>query len=133
MPLRLLLDENISSIVAEQIKQKRPDIPLETIHTWQPQGQGTIGKLIKLIGKPDMYVLRVAHEYGLTVVTFDTQILSELYFWFAEERPFCGLIFIDEKTIANNNFGLLVNAIIAFWDKHSDEDWQNRLVYLDKN
>jgi hypothetical protein len=25
-----------------------------------------------------------------------------------------------------------VNSIIAFWDKHSDEAWEGRLVYLDK-
>jgi Domain of unknown function (DUF5615) len=127
MPLSLLLDENISSVVAQQIQQKRPDIPLETIHTWEPTaGQG------RLLGKPDSYVLRVAHAHDLTVVTFDTQILSELYFWFAEERPFSGLIFIDEKTIANNDFGLLVYSLIAFWDKHNGEEWKNRLAYLDK-
>jgi hypothetical protein len=129
VPLSLLLDENISSVVAQQIQQKRPDIPLETIHVWEPQGQGTGGRLI---GKPDSYVLRVAHEHHLTVVTFDTQILSELHFWFEEGRPFSGLVFIDEKTIANNDFGLLVNSIIAFWEKHSDEEWQGRLAYLDK-
>jgi hypothetical protein len=129
VPLSLLLDENISSVVAQQIQQKRPDIPLKTIHLWEPQGHGMGGLLI---GKPDSYVLRVAHEYRLTVVTFDTQILSELHFWFEEGRPFSGLVFIDEKTIANNNFGLLVNSIIAFWDKHSDEAWESRLAYLDK-
>lgn len=121
MALRLLLDENISPVVAQQIQQKRPDIIVESLYHWQ---EGA------LVGMPDSRVLRVAHEHHLTVVTFDTQILSELYFWFEEVRPFSGLLFVDEKTIANNDFGALVASLIALWDKCFEEDWANRLVYL---
>jgi hypothetical protein len=123
VPLRFLLDENISPVVAQQIRQKRPDIPVESLSEWRG---GT------LIGRPDSSVLRAAHEENLTLVTFDTQILSELYFWFDEARPFSGLLFVDEKTIANNDFGALVSALIALWDRCSEDEWESRLVYLNR-
>lgn len=123
MLLRFLLDENISPVVAQQIRQKRPDVPVESLHQW---GDG------QLLGRPDTHVLRAAQEHHLTVVTYDTQILSELYFWFDQGRPFAGLLFVDEKTIANNDFGSLVTALIALWERCSEEDWENRLVYLNR-
>ena len=120
MALRYLLDENISPVIAQQIRQKQPDLPVESLQEWRGD----------LMGKPDSSVLRAAHEAGMVVVTFDTQILAELYFWFAEARPFSGLLFVDDKTIGNNDFGALVASLIAFWNVHQEEEWANRLAYL---
>jgi uncharacterized protein (DUF433 family) len=74
----------LESFIAQRIRQKQPDLPIDSLHGWQ---EGN------LMGKPDSSVLRAAHEAGMVVVTFDTQILSELYFWFEEARPFGGLLF----------------------------------------
>lgn len=124
MPLRYLLDENVSPIVAEQIRQKRQDVLVESIHFWRDGA---------LLGQPDSSVLSAAHADNRVVVTYDTQILSELYFWFAEARPFGGLLFIDDKTIASNDFGALVTSLIAFWNEHQAEDWDSRLAYLNRS
>jgi predicted nuclease of predicted toxin-antitoxin system len=119
--LKYLLDENISPVVAQQIRQKQTDLPVESLHEWQDGN---------LMGRPDSSVLRAAHEAGMVVVTFDTQILSELYFWFDGARPFGGLLFVDNKTIASNDFGALTTSLIAFWNIHQEEDCANRLAYL---
>ena len=121
MPLSLLLDENLSPVVAEQISQKRPDIPVQSIHHWR-EGE--------YLSVPDLLILEAAHEDGLTPVTYDTQILSELAYRFEEEVPFSGLIFVDDKTIPPNDFGRLVKALIYLWDAQSEMDWKDRLVYL---
>jgi hypothetical protein len=121
MPLSLLLDENISPVVAEQIARKRPDIPVLSLHAWR-EGD--------LLGVPDHAVLTSACEEGRTLVTYDTQILSELAYWFEQEILFAGLIFVDDATIPGNDFGALVRALIYLWDQQQNMDWQNRLVFL---
>lgn len=121
MPLSFLLDENLSPVVAERISQKRPDIHVQSIHHWR-EGE--------YLSVPDLLILEAAHEDGLTLVTYDTQILSELAYRFEEEVPFSGLIFVDDKTIPPNDFGRLVKALIYLWDAQSEMDWKDRLVYL---
>jgi predicted nuclease of predicted toxin-antitoxin system len=120
MPLLLLLDENISPVVAEQVQAKRPTIGIESIHTWRDGAYRAT---------PDRTVL-AAHEEGRTLATYDTQILSELYFFFADGTAFSGLVFINDRTIASSDFGALVRALIYLWDTEKDADWANRLVYL---
>jgi hypothetical protein len=121
--LALLLDENISPVVAEQIRGKRPDIAILCIHEWR---EGNY------LGVPDEAVLTAAFEEGLTLVTFDTQILSDLAFLFETGVSFAGLIFVDDKTIANQDFGALIRALIYLWDQEHDADWNNQLVFLPK-
>jgi hypothetical protein len=121
MRLSLLLDENISPVVAEQVRAKRPDIAVQSIRHWQGGAYRS---------SPDETVLAAAHSDGLTLVTYDTQILSELYFLFDAGTPFSGLVFIDEKTIPSNDFGGLVRALIHLWDAEQNRSWQNRLMYL---
>ena len=121
MPLSLLLDENVSPVVADQILQKRPEIRVRSVHHWRDG---------EYLGVSDLLLLEAAHEDGLTLVTYDTQILSELAYRFEEEVPFSGLIFIDDKTVASNDFGRLVRALIYLWDSQSERDWKDRLIYL---
>lgn len=121
MALSLLLDENLSPVVAEQIAHKRPELSILSLHTWR---DGTF------MGVPDEAVLSAAYEEERTLVTYDTQILSELAFWFEQEIPFAGLIFVDDSPIAGNDFGKLVRALIYLWDQQQEADWTNRLVFL---
>ena len=121
MPLALLLDENISPVIAEQMARKRPDIPIESLHTWR---EGA------LVGAPDTDVLLAAYEEGWTLVTYDTQILSDLAYLFETGVPFSGLIFVDDKTIPGRDFGGLIRALIYLWDQQHSTEWANRLVFL---
>lgn len=121
MALRLLLDENISPVVAEQIGTKRPDIPVLSVHTWR---EGA------LVSATDDEILAAAWAEGWTLVTYDTQILSDLRFRFDQGVPFAGLIFVDDASIAGNDFGALVRSLIYLWDREQSVSWQNRLVFL---
>lgn len=121
MALRLLLDENVSPVVSEQIGGKRPDIPVLSLHTWRDGA---------LLSASDEEILGAAWAEGLTLVTYDTQILSDLRFRFDQEIPFAGLIFVDDASIAGNDFGALVRSLIYLWDREQAADWRNRLVFL---
>jgi hypothetical protein len=120
--LSFLLDEQISPEIAKQVENKRPDIPIFTIHTWQ-KGY--------YLGVSDEIVLKATTDEGLTLITYDQKtippILSE---WGQANINHAGVIFIDYRFIPPNNFGGLVRAIIWLWDTQSQGDWQNRIVYL---
>ncbi|HLJ55596.1 MAG TPA: DUF5615 family PIN-like protein [Chthonomonadaceae bacterium] len=119
--LSLLLDENISPVVAEQIRARHPDVRIQSLSEWR-EGE--------YLAVTDEIVLMAAREEGLTLVTYDTQILSELSFLFASGIALGGLIFVDDKSIAGNDFGALIRALLLLWDQEHASDWQNRLVYL---
>ena len=121
MSLSLLLDENISQVIAEQVRLKRSDIAVLSIHHWHEGAYLSV---------PDEVLLAAAYAEGLTLVTYDTQILSELSYIFEEEITFGGLIFVDAKTIASSDFGSLTRAIVHLWETQHVLDWSNRLMYL---
>jgi len=124
MSLRLLLDENMSQVVAEQAMHHQPAMSVESVHTWQ-------GGAFK--GQSDRALLLAAGAEGLTLVTYDQKtippLLAELY---AEGKSHAGVVFVDDQTIASNNFGMLIRALISLWDQFGAEDWQERIGFLDK-
>lgn len=119
--LCLLLDEHISQVVLEQIRTRRPDVCIKGLFEWHDG---------EYMGVADESILLAARDEGLTLVTYDKQILSELPFLFASGTSFSGLIFVDKKTIANSDFGALVRSLIYLWDLERDSVWHNRLMYL---
>src|SRR5438876_7389729 len=62
MALSPLTDEHISYLVAEQIRAKRPEIPVTSVSTWRAGA---------LLGALDDHLLRAAAEDELTLVTYD--------------------------------------------------------------
>lgn len=119
--LTLLLDEHISPAVAEQMRVKRADIDVQSILSWRGGG---------FVGVPDPAILAALQEEGRVLVTYDTQMLSEWSFVFTGEAPFAGVIFVDACTIAPNNLGGLVLALLALWEQSHEQDWTNRLDFL---
>lgn len=115
MSLQLLLDENMSQIVAEQIRNHRPGLMIESVHTWRDGA---------FKGRADRALLQAALAEGLTLVTYDQKtvppLLAELY---AEGESHAGVIFVDDQTIANNDFGTLTRALIFLWEQSSAEEW----------
>jgi hypothetical protein len=119
--LRLLLDENISPVVAVQIRSKDAAVAVESIFTWQ---DGIF------VGATDPVLLAALHQEERTLITYDTQMLSEWSDLFTGETPFSGVVFIDDRTIPSHDFGGLVRALVAFWEREKQSDWTNRIAFL---
>lgn len=120
--LKLLLDEHISPKVALGLNQRNPEFVVWSMVNWQ---QGSY------LGQPDALCLEAVAEQGLTVVTYDCRSIPTLLKTWAEEgRSHAGVIFIDEKTIAPDNIGLLVRALSELLKEAGDWDWTNRTLYL---
>jgi hypothetical protein len=83
------------------------------------------------LGESDEVILSSAYEEGLTLVTYDLRTISPLLkSWSEVGRAHGGVIFIDGKTIAPDNFGALVRALSSIWDRDARASWRNRVVYL---
>ena len=122
--LRYLLDEHISPAVAEGVAGKRPGIRIASLHRW---------KNGKLVGGTDREVLVEASSRHLTLVTYDCRTIPPLLSELAQDGiSHAGVLFVDELTIASNNFGALIAALADFWTTHKSLNWRNRISYLTK-
>jgi hypothetical protein len=120
--LAYLLDENITHVVAREIHLKRPDIQVTSVFLWR---EGAFR------GKPDIRLLRAAAEDELTLVTYDQKTIPPLlYEWGTSGENHAGVLFVDEKTIAQRDIGGLVTAIIESWDRTLDWEWRNTVDFL---
>jgi hypothetical protein len=122
LALALLLDENITYVVAEQVKLKRPDVRIASVHSWR-------GGSFK--GESDRRLLRAAAQDELTLVTYDRRTIPPLLAeWGVTGEDHHGVIFVDHLTIRRDDVGGLVRALIQHWDKNSAMDWTNVIDFL---
>ena len=120
--LAFLLDEHISHVVMEQVRQKRSDIRIESVLLWRSGD---------LRGKDDALVLIAAQEENLTLVTYDQKTIAPLVTqWAMEGRDHAGVIFIDEKSIAQEDVGGKVRALLKLWEQGNSLDWINAVSHL---
>jgi len=120
----LVLDENISHVVATQVSTRRPDISIQSIFHWRG---GTLTNTL------DHLVLKAAAEDGLTLVTYDVSTIRPLVTqWAVAGLTRAGVIFIDEWTIRSDDFGGLVRALERLWDREHRQDWTNRTQFLER-
>ena len=120
--LSLLLDEQISPVVAAQIMERCPGSRARSVYHYR-QGAMT--------SAPDASVLRAAAEDELALVTYDQKTIPPLLVeWGNAGISHAGIIFVDERTIASADFGGLVNALVHLWDREHATDWRNRTVFL---
>jgi hypothetical protein len=120
--LRLLLDEHISPVVASQLSAHRPELMVTTLQSWE---SGTY------LGAPDDVLLQAAYAAELTLVTYDLRTVPILLKqWSEDDTAHGGVIFVDTKTIAPNDLGGLVRALVQLCDAHGSAKWRDRVVYL---
>ena len=120
--LALLLDEQISFVVAEQVRAKRPEIPIESVRDWRGGA---------LVGAADEALLRGAAAEQRTLVTYDQKTIPPLLSaWAATGEEHGGVLFVDNRTIAPSDIGALVLALIEQWDEGSGWDWTNRIWFV---
>ena len=119
--MRLLLDEHISPAVASSLRHPRLDEAI-ALRDWQ---QGAY------LRKADDVILRAAFADGITLVTFDSATISPLLkVWGASGQAHAGVIFVDDHTLAQNDVGGMVRALMRVLDALGDVSWENRQVYL---
>ncbi|MCX6380122.1 MAG: hypothetical protein NT023_11715 [Armatimonadetes bacterium] len=120
--LSILLDENISHIVAEQVRQKQPQMFIESLHKFQ-------GGVYR--GTDDAQLLSIATEVKLTLITYDLQTIPDLLTeWSQEGIAHADVVFVDRHTIGSHDLGRLVRAILRFWEQNTEFDWTNRTAFL---
>jgi len=121
--LRLLLDANVNPAAAQEVRKHRPECEITTLRDWRG-GQ-------YLDEHDDGVILARAHEDGLTLLTRDISTIYPLVVeWDAEEWVHGGVVFVDDRTIAQRDVGGLVQAVIQLWDEEHEIDWQDRTTFL---
>ncbi len=122
--LRLLLDEHISPVIAHQLKAKNPNLEVVGLSEWENGIH---------LGRPDDELLLLAREQHLTLVTYDRRTITPLLKDWAEAGTVhAGVIFVDEKTIAPNDFGSLVRSLEALWQAYGDQIWIDWVFFLSR-
>ena len=122
--LDLLLDANISHVIAAQVSRRRPDIPIQSIFHWRG---GSFAM------QPDHLILQAAAEDGLTLVTYDVSTIQPLVAeWGILGIPHAGVLFVAQHTIRSDDFGGLVRGIERLWTRERHLVWTNRTRFLDR-
>ena len=120
--LTLLLDEHISPIVAEQTAKKDAASRIVSIYRWH-EGE--------FLHTGDDVILEAAYREQVTLVTFDqSTIRPVLKDWGEQGRSHGGVIFIDEKSISQNDYGGLVKALLAVWRQMREADFTDVVMFL---
>jgi hypothetical protein len=119
--VRLLLDEHIDPAVAPGLHCLRT-VEVIALRDWE---QGAF------LHTDDQIILRAARTNGWTLVTFDRASISPLLKeWGSRGESHGGVIFVDERTFAQNDVGGLVRALVHLLDALGDVSWENRQAYL---
>lgn len=120
--LSLLLDQQISPDVAEQVRQKRPEIAILSLYEWRGGA---------FVGVADPLILQAAVEDHLTLVTYDRKTIPPVLLeWGTTGTSHGGVVFVDNLTIPSNDFGRLVRALIYYWEQEHDGEWTDRIGFL---
>ena len=122
--LKLLLDEHISSRVADGLRRRHRWLAVYSMKEWQ-NGE--------LLGQDDSALLEHAAGERLTLVTYDRRTIPPLLkAWAEEEREHGGVIFIDERTIAPADVGGQVRALANLVREAERCDRTNRVCFLER-
>lgn len=121
-PLCFLTDEHVSPAIAREARQKCPGIVIISIHEWR---DGCF------LGSQDSVFLPEASKEGLTFVSYDQKTIRPLLKSWAETGiHHTGFVFVDEKTIAPQDFGRLIGSLCRLWRSERRASWENRVIYL---
>jgi predicted nuclease of predicted toxin-antitoxin system len=120
--VRFLLDEHISPAVADALSKAGVDAVALT--RWQ---DGHYRE------EADDVLLAAAADEGRVLVTYDQRTIPPLLRLWAElARPHGGVVFIDHRTIAPNDIGGLVRALVELDRRLGRLDWTSRTVFLER-
>ena len=120
--LALLTDVHISPKVARQICDRNPNIVAHSFVSWRAGN---------LLDEDDSVILKAAFEDLLTFVTYDNRTIAPLLSDWAERSiTHAGVVFIDRRTIRQEDIGGQVRALIGLLQERGDADWTNVVTHL---
>jgi len=120
--LSFLLDEHLSPEVAKQLRGWNSQIIVESVQTWRDG---------LLRGTSDDHVLSLAREACLTLVSYDVSTIAPLLSQRASRgESHGGVIFLDRRTLAQNDFSGQVRALLHQWVTAQLWDWTDVVVFL---
>ena len=123
--LRLLLDEHLSPDVARGVAAQRPACIVLCLQDLGSE---------EWLGASDERLLSAACEPELTLVTYDQRTIVPLLRRLAEAgTPHAGVVLVNGRTIAANDVGGLVRALIDLFDRHGPEGLRDRVLYLSRS
>ena len=123
--LRFLLDEHISPVVARRIVARTRADAAIIVAEWAGGD---------FLAVQDDLLLDAARKHGLTLVTYDCRTIPVILKRRGEEGvAHGGVIFVDQCTLAPNDFGGLVRALVELWEAQRGFNWTNRIVYLKRS
>jgi predicted nuclease of predicted toxin-antitoxin system len=107
--MRLLLDECLSHVIAEQLRRRGYDV--------------VSVQEIDRRNLSDAEQMGYAAEQRRAFVTYNVVHFEELIIdWFEQGRSHYGVILIKEESIRRNDFGGLIRALAALLDRYPAED-----------
>ena len=120
--LRLLLDEHLSPRIVKPFRAKWPQAQIDSVLLWEDG---------RWAGSPDGVLLAEARQRGRTLVTYDqSTIIPLLKDWAEQGIEHGGVIFVDNRTIAQNDIGRLTKNLGALWTAEKNSDWTDKVIYL---
>ena len=120
--LSFLLDEHVPLDVTRQLRSKRPEIPVIPLQEWEHGVHR---------GVDEALWLDLAREQCLTLITFDRRTIEPLLRSLGDRQiSHGGVVFADDRTLAQGDIGALIRALIELWDSAGDEVWTDRVSYL---
>ncbi len=118
--MKLLLDEHISPAVARGLTDA--GITAQPLRDWQAGAYLEAG---------DDVILAAAHANGWTLVTYDRRTIAPLLKSWAEQGlAHSGVIFVDERTLAQSDIGGQIRALQRLVAQLGDAEWEQRVVFL---
>jgi len=120
--LYILTDEQISPEVAVAARKLCRGIQITTLFEWMDG---------HFVGSPDGEILREAARQNMTLLSFDLRTIPALLrSWGEQGIDHGGLIFVDEKSIPQNDIGGMARTLCELWKLLGDADWTNRAFFL---
>lgn len=120
--LQILTDEQIDPNVAVAAKKRRREISIVSLLDWLDG---------HFVGASDEELLREAARQAMTLLTFDLKTIPPLLrAWGERGVDHGGVIFVDNKSFAQNDISGISKALVDLWELQGKLDWKNRCFFL---
>lgn len=120
--MRLILDIHVPTTIARGLQAEGIDVVVAA--TWNDGAIRTAA---------DSTILKIATEENRVLVSYDTKTLPPLAKdWWERGPRHAGIILIDSRTFRQDDIGGIVRALRRLVDERGEEDWHDRMEFLNR-